>query len=413
MVSPVPGFKVSTPYRKRGQHWSCDKNAQGGVHTGQDYAAPLGTKVVAARAGTVRHVSFGSAFGSKQVEVVCPDGTTDFYAHMRTRISTGTKVSAGDRIGEVGAEGNVTGPHLHFERHKVAGKWSCDNVTDPMVSHNAPGAVQPGNVYLSKLVYGEQDSDSVKRLQAALNKHTLQGGSTLPVTGNYGDQTDNEVRLCQKQHGYGADPAKGSSVGPKQADHLFKGTGNTIVNDLPTEPEVPPVNDKRFIYKFGGKPTTKQDIGTSYGVVDKSRFIPPGDGFLLSMLYLNAAHSFKSGVNEAGFRVRSVREAYKGKAVDYSGYGDFTPNRNLTKPGEFVLTHLWFEMAEGGRPIHWEVDRSSAFASFTLGTRYAKWLWISADVFAVMNRALGSPEAVAEVLRLFFDHGDDECEIAV
>ena len=45
MVNPVPGYPVSTPYQKRGPYWSCDEDASGnGVHTGQDYAAPAGTK---------------------------------------------------------------------------------------------------------------------------------------------------------------------------------------------------------------------------------------------------------------------------------------------------------------------------------------------------------------------------------
>ena len=76
-------------------------------------------------------------------------------------------------------------------------------------------------VYLDKLHYGQTDSDSVWHLQTVLNSHTLEGGQDLPTTGNYLDQTDEEVRLCQAQHGYGDDPAGGSSVGPKQADHLF------------------------------------------------------------------------------------------------------------------------------------------------------------------------------------------------
>lgn len=229
MVNPVPGKAVTTPYHKTGQYWKAC-----GWHTGQDYAAPWGTKVVAARSGTVRHTSYGQAFGSKQMAVVCPDGSEDFYAHMSQRLAAGTKVEAGDRIGQVGEEGNTTGPHLHFERHKRAGRWACDNMDDPMKSHNAGGTVSiaPGDVYLSKLKYGQKDSDSVKRLQVALNSHKLQGGHNIVESGDYGDQTDVEVRLCQDQHLPPADPVKGSYVGPKQAEHIFAGTGNKIINDL-------------------------------------------------------------------------------------------------------------------------------------------------------------------------------------
>lgn len=228
MVNPVPGKSVTTPYHKTGSLWKAC-----GWHTGQDYAAPMGTVVVAARAGTVRHVNYGNAFGSKQLAVVCSDGSEDFYAHMSNRAAAGTKVAAGQQVGRVGAEGNVTGPHLHFERHKRAGDWNCSNMDDPMKSHNAGGTVSiaPGNVYLSKLKYGQKDSDSVKRLQVVLNGHKLEGGHDILESGDYGDQTDVEVRLCQDQHLPPADPVKGSYVGPKQAEHLFAGTGNTVIDD--------------------------------------------------------------------------------------------------------------------------------------------------------------------------------------
>jgi murein DD-endopeptidase MepM/ murein hydrolase activator NlpD len=116
--------------------WSCHRNSSGqGIHTGADIAAPTGTVVVAARPGKVVHCNHGSAFGNHQIEVLPGDGTRDFYAHLSQRVKDGTVVKAGDRIGNIGAEGNVTGPHLHFERHTVAyGGWSCDVITNPKPS---------------------------------------------------------------------------------------------------------------------------------------------------------------------------------------------------------------------------------------------------------------------------------------
>ncbi len=139
MTNPVPGVRIGTPYGRRGPYWSCDRDSAGnGIHTGCDYPAPVGTKVVAARPGTAVYCNHGSAFGYHQLEVRCGDGTRDFYAHMTTRtVADGTKVKAGQQVGKVGAEGNVTDPHLHFERHATeTGGWSCSVVRDPAPSIN-------------------------------------------------------------------------------------------------------------------------------------------------------------------------------------------------------------------------------------------------------------------------------------
>lgn len=113
-------------------------------------------------------------------------------------------------------------PHLHFERHTSPG-WSCSVMADPMLSHNASSSGSGGGgggsypaptsrtVYLSKLRHGQTDSDSVWYLQDVLNRHPLTNGQTLPLTGNYLTETDEEVRLCQAQHfGWGPDPVGGS-----------------------------------------------------------------------------------------------------------------------------------------------------------------------------------------------------------
>jgi len=135
-MTPVPDHPgVDTPYGRRGPYWSCNRDAQGnGIHTGADFAAPAGAKVVAARPGTLAHCDHGSSFGNHQVEVRCSDGTRDFYAHMRMRVAEGP-IAAGAKVGEVGSEGNATGPHLHFERHATTtGGWSCSVVRDPQPS---------------------------------------------------------------------------------------------------------------------------------------------------------------------------------------------------------------------------------------------------------------------------------------
>lgn len=157
-MNPVPDYPgVDTPYGRRGPYWSCDEDSHGnGIHTGADFAAPVGAKVVAARPGTVVHSNHGSAFGNHQVDVVCSDGTRDFYAHMRFRVAEGN-IEAGSKVGEVGSEGNVTGPHLHFERHATQyGGWSCSVVRDP----------QPSIDWEEEEEMNEQDWDKLRKIVA-------------------------------------------------------------------------------------------------------------------------------------------------------------------------------------------------------------------------------------------------------
>lgn len=218
MVSPIANRPITTAYGIRGSHWSCHRDSHGnGIHTGSDIAAPVGTTVVAMRPGTVNHVNYGSAFGNHQVAVRCSDGTEDFYAHMRSRVPHGTHVAAGVKIGEVGAEGNVTGAHLHFERHISQGAWSCSVITDPSPSYHYSQSSGGPRVSLSNLKYGKTNDD-VKDLQNALNRHIHD--ADLPVTGYYGPMTDSIVRRCQREHNLGNDPINRSFVGHQQAVHL-------------------------------------------------------------------------------------------------------------------------------------------------------------------------------------------------
>lgn len=84
-------------------------------HTGIDIAAPSGTPVLAAEAGTVASISSGGAYGNA-VLVAHGDGLTTFYAHLSSvAVSTGRQVALGEQIGGVGSTGWSTGPHLHFE----------------------------------------------------------------------------------------------------------------------------------------------------------------------------------------------------------------------------------------------------------------------------------------------------------
>ncbi len=110
MVSPVaPGaFTLSSRFGQPGVHWGS------GFHTGLDFAAPVGTPVVAARAGTVS-ISHPEWAGNL-VTVDHGDGLSTTYAHLSSVfVKPGQSVTGGQSLGAVGQLGNTTGPHLHFE----------------------------------------------------------------------------------------------------------------------------------------------------------------------------------------------------------------------------------------------------------------------------------------------------------
>lgn len=87
----------------------------GTMHKGIDLAAPLGTAIVAAQAGTVIDAGPASGFGN-WVRIKHDDGTITVYGHMQTiDVTVGQRVLAGQKIAGVGNLGFSTGPHCHFE----------------------------------------------------------------------------------------------------------------------------------------------------------------------------------------------------------------------------------------------------------------------------------------------------------
>jgi peptidoglycan hydrolase-like protein with peptidoglycan-binding domain len=88
----------------------------GAFHTGIDYPLPAGTAVGAAGRGCVTSAGWDSGGYGNLVVIAHGAGMTSWYAHLqRVSVDRGECVTAGTRIGRVGATGNSTGPHLHFE----------------------------------------------------------------------------------------------------------------------------------------------------------------------------------------------------------------------------------------------------------------------------------------------------------
>jgi len=116
---------LSAAFGDCGELWS-------DCHTGQDFPAPTGTPVMAAGAGVVTYAGWGGAYGNV-VRILHADGVATWYAHLsRLDVATGASVNAGDVIGLVGATGNTTGAHLHFEVRTDATRTDPGTPVDPM-----------------------------------------------------------------------------------------------------------------------------------------------------------------------------------------------------------------------------------------------------------------------------------------
>lgn len=108
-ASPVDNYRITATYGESGPHW-----ANG--HTGLDLAAPTGTPVFAVTHGEIISASSDGPYGNKIV-LRHDDGSESWYCHLSSFAVQSGEVAAGEHIGDIGATGNVTGPHLHLEIH--------------------------------------------------------------------------------------------------------------------------------------------------------------------------------------------------------------------------------------------------------------------------------------------------------
>ena len=133
------------PIRGRHNFGFSDTNNFGGGrgHKGQDMFAACGTRLAAARGGTVEYAGFHSAAGNYLV--IDGKGTDVDYVYMHmlkpALVKTGDRVFTGQAIGEVGETGRATGCHLHFELWSGPGWYAGGEAYDPLPSLRSWDAV--------------------------------------------------------------------------------------------------------------------------------------------------------------------------------------------------------------------------------------------------------------------------------
>jgi murein DD-endopeptidase MepM/ murein hydrolase activator NlpD len=87
------------------------------MHTGVDWAAPIGTPIFAAGNGVVIKAQWDAGYG-RRVEIQHANGYITTYNHMSgfaRGVAEGVRVKQGQVVGFLGSSGLSTGPHLHYE----------------------------------------------------------------------------------------------------------------------------------------------------------------------------------------------------------------------------------------------------------------------------------------------------------
>ena len=106
----------------------------GHSHQGQDVFAACGERLVAAQSGNVKVRAYQASGAGYYVVIDGSDGFDYVYMHLAKAswATAGTYVSAGTQIGRVGASGNASGCHLHFEMWTSPGWFSGGAPVDPL-----------------------------------------------------------------------------------------------------------------------------------------------------------------------------------------------------------------------------------------------------------------------------------------
>ncbi len=115
--NPVKGARISSGFTRRRWHPVLHKYR---AHLGIDYAAPRGTPIHAAGAGTIIELRRSRSYGNL-TKIRHADGYMTLYAHQkkfRAGMRRGKRVKKGEVIGYVGTTGLSSGPHLHFGLYK-------------------------------------------------------------------------------------------------------------------------------------------------------------------------------------------------------------------------------------------------------------------------------------------------------
>ena len=129
MKTPINGARLSSAFGMR-KHPIDGYNK---MHRGTDFAAPMGTPIMASGSGIITRARWCGG-GGNCVKIKHNSTYQTIYAHMKSfgrGIREGIRVKQGQIIGYVGSTGKSTGPHLHYEVVKNGKKINSQNLKLP------------------------------------------------------------------------------------------------------------------------------------------------------------------------------------------------------------------------------------------------------------------------------------------
>jgi len=121
---PLDKIRITQTFGQSSFALSGAYNGKG--HNGIDLGSPLGTPVKAALSGTVIGTGNTDAYrgcysAGKWIMIKHVNGLSTMYGHLsQISVVTGQAVATGQIIGNVGATGYATGPHLHLSVYVTA-----------------------------------------------------------------------------------------------------------------------------------------------------------------------------------------------------------------------------------------------------------------------------------------------------
>ena len=129
MKTPINGARLSSAFGMR-KHPIDGYNK---MHRGTDFAAPMGTPIMASGSGVIVRARWCGG-GGNCIKIKHNSTYETIYAHMKSfgrGIKEGLRVKQGQLIGYVGSTGNSTGPHLHYEVVKNGKKINSQKMKLP------------------------------------------------------------------------------------------------------------------------------------------------------------------------------------------------------------------------------------------------------------------------------------------